>query len=90
MKKWIGYNRGMNLGGWLSQCCHTKEHYDSFIREEDVCKISEWGFDHIRVPVDYNLLENEDGSYRPEGFVYIQKIIDWCGRYDLNMILEVE
>ncbi len=89
MKKWIGYNRGMNLGGWLSQCCHTKEHYDSFIREEDVCKISEWGFDHIRVPVDYNLLENEDGSYRPEGFVYIQKVIDWCGRYDLNMILDL-
>ncbi len=89
MKKWIGYEKGINLGGWLSQCCHTKEHYDSFITEDDIKKISEWGLDHIRVPVDYNLVENEDGTYRPEGFVYIQKVIDWCGRYDLNMVLDL-
>lgn len=89
MKKWIGYERGVNLGGWLSQCCHTKEHYDSFITEDDIKEISRWGLDHVRVPVDYNLVENEDGTYRPEGFVYIQKVIDWCGRHDLNMILDL-
>ena len=89
MKKWIGYEQGINLGGWLSQCCHTKEHYDSFITEEDIKKISSWGLDHVRVPVDYNLVENEDGTYRPEGFLYIQKVIDWCGRHDLNMILDL-
>lgn len=89
MKKWNGYQKGINLGGWLSQCCHTTEHYESFISEEDIRCISGWGLDHIRVPVDYNLLETKDGSYREDGFAYIQRIIDWCGKYHLNMILDL-
>ena len=89
MRRWLGYERGVNLGGWLSQCCHTKEHYDSFIVEEDVERISSWGFDHIRVPVDYNLVEKEDGSYSENGFAYIQRVIDWCGKYQLNMVLDL-
>ena len=36
MRDWKGYKRGVNLGGWLSQCNHTYEHYDSFIKENDI------------------------------------------------------
>ena len=36
MKKWNGYQKGINLGGWFSQCVYTEEHYDSFIKEEDI------------------------------------------------------
>ena len=32
MKKFKGYMHGINLGGWLSQCDHTKERYDNFIK----------------------------------------------------------
>ena len=35
MKKFEGYTHGVNFGGWLSQCDHTKERYDTFITEED-------------------------------------------------------
>ena len=28
--------RGLNLGGYLSQCCHKEEHYRSFITREDI------------------------------------------------------
>ena len=31
--------RGINLGGYLSQCVHSTEHYDAFIQEEDIRKI---------------------------------------------------
>lgn len=89
MKKWIGYQKGINLGGWLSQCGHTKEHYDTFIRESDIGKIAGWGMDHVRVPVDYNLVETEDGTCREEGFAYIQNVLDWCGKYQLNMVLDL-
>ncbi len=27
--------RGINLGGYLSQCVHSTEHYDAFIQEEE-------------------------------------------------------
>ena len=46
MKQFKGYMHGVNLGGWLSQCVHTKEHYDSFINEMDIRKIKSWGMDH--------------------------------------------
>lgn len=45
-----GYQRGINLGGWLSQCVsYTKEHFDTFILEDDIKKIAGWGMDHIRL-----------------------------------------
>ena len=31
-----GYKRGVNFGGWLSQCDHTKRRYDTFITEDGV------------------------------------------------------
>lgn len=89
MKEFRGYMHGINLGGWLSQCDHTKERYDTFITEEDIGKIRSLGMDHIRVPVDYNLVEKEDGTYREEGFSYIEKAIDWCKKNGLNMVLDL-
>lgn len=44
MKELKGYMHGINLGGWLSQCAaYSEEHYNSFIRENDIKTISEWG-----------------------------------------------
>ena len=89
MNKFENFKRGVNLGGWLSQCVHTKEHYDSFIIERDVRELSTWNIDHLRVPVDYDLVETADGEYKEEGFEYIQNAIDWCKKYHLNMILDL-
>lgn len=89
MKKLEGFMHGINLGGWLSQCDHTKERYDTFITEKDIEIIAGWKLDHIRVPVDYDLVEDEAGNYKEDGFAYIQKAIDWAKKYDLNMILDL-
>ena len=89
MKRWEGYEHGVNLGGWFSQCDHTKERYDGFIRENDLEKIGSWGLDHVRLPVDYNLVEDRQGNYIEEGFAYIDKVAGWCGKYGLNMILDL-
>lgn len=89
MMKWEGYQRGVNLGGWFSQCDYTKERYENFIREEDIAALASWGIDHVRVPMDYNLVETEDGAYLEEGFSYLQRAVDWCGRHGLNMILDL-
>ena len=89
MKRWPGYTRGINLGGWLSQCPHTAEHYARFVREADFRAIRDWGLDHVRVPVDYELVEDEDGAFREEGFAVIRRAIDWSRREGLNMILDL-
>lgn len=89
MNLWKGYQRGINFGGWLSQCDHTKNRYETFINEANFKDVSEWGADHIRLPIDYNLVETPEGKYKEEGFVYIQNAIDWCEKYNLNMILDL-
>lgn len=89
MKIWNGYQKGINLGGWFSQCDYSKDRFDNFIKEEDLAKIAGWGLDHVRVPVDYNLVENDDGSYKESGFAYLDRVIDWCGNNKLNMILDL-
>ena len=81
--------RGINLGGWLSQCCHTTEHYNTFINEEDVKKIADWGMDHIRIPVDYEVLETESGEMIEGGYDYIRNALDWCVKYRLNAIIDL-
>ena len=89
MVNFTGYKKGVNLGGWLSQCCHTKEHYDSFITEGDIIKISTWMVDHVRLPIDYNLLEDESGNFKEEGFAYIDNAVSWCKKVGLNLVLDL-
>ena len=89
MRKFNGYMKGINLGGWLSQCDHSKETYDNFITESDLERIASWGLDHVRVPIDYELVETVDGRYVEEGFRYIDNCLTWCERNELNMILDL-
>ena len=89
MRRLAGYEHGVNLGGWLSQCEHTQEHYETFITEKNIEEIGTWGLDHVRIPIDYDLVETKDGDYIEYGFETIQKAYDWCRKNNLNMILDL-
>ena len=89
MKSFNGYMHGINLGGWFSQCDYSKERYDYFIKEEDLAQIKRCGLDHVRLPVDYNLVEEKDGAYIEEGFARIEQVILWCKAHGLNMVLDL-
>ncbi|MBQ9027595.1 MAG: cellulase family glycosylhydrolase [Lachnospiraceae bacterium] len=90
MRGMEGYMRGVNLGGWLSQFdAPTKEHFDSFITEEDIRRIAGMGLDHVRVPVDYTVIETEDGQPIEEGYHYIDNCVQWCRANGLHMILDI-
>ena len=84
MKQFNGFMHGVNLGGWYSQCNHTEERYDNFIKKEDFSTIKSWGLDHVRLPVDYNLIQEADGTFKESGFKRIQTAIDWCKQNKLN------
>ena len=82
--------RGINLGGWFSQCkSYTLEHYRSFLGREDIRTLAAWGFDHVRVPIDYEVLQREDGSEFPEGVALVDALVDWCEQSGLNLILDL-
>lgn len=92
MREFTGYKKGVNLGGWLSQCGagnYTEDRFNSFILEEDIAQIASWGADHVRLPIDYNVIQNDDGSFIESGFAHIDDCIRWCKKYGLKMVLDL-
>ena len=85
-----GFQKGVNLGGWISQFKeYDFSHFDSFITENDIRYIASLGFDHVRVPVDYNVLEDEQGNTIERGFRYLENCRKWCERCGLNMLIDL-
>lgn len=89
MKNFTGFTKGVNLGGWLSQCDYSTEHLESFITEKDFEKIASWGLDHVRIPIDYNIIQDDDGAFKESGFGYIDKALAYCRKYGLNAVIDL-
>ncbi len=85
----FGIKKGVNLGGWLSQCDYSTERMDHFIEEPDIARIASWGVDHVRLPVDYNIFEEEDGTPKEDGLLRVEKAIGWCRKYGLKLVLDL-
>ena len=84
-----GFNKGINLGGWFSQCDYSEDRLNNFILEEDFAKIASWGFDHVRLPVDYNIIQDKYGNMLEEGLTRIDNAVTFCERYGLKMVLDL-
>ena len=104
MKKFIGFEKGMGIGGWLTNykrfnCLPNDrrlqltvgdfEHFRGYITEKDVRYISELGMDHIRLGFDQIVLEESPLVYREEILVIVERFVDWCEKYGLNTVLNL-
>ena len=90
MRIFTGFQHGVNLGGWLSQCDETtREHFDTFITEADIQRIAGMGLDHVRLPVDYNWIEDETGRPIETGLRHIDDCVRWCEGAGLNTLLDL-
>lgn len=89
MLKERGFYRGINFGGWLSQCDYSEDRLNNFIKEEDFERAASWGIDHVRVPFDYNILENDDGSFKEEGFARLARAAELAKKNGLNIVLDL-
>jgi aryl-phospho-beta-D-glucosidase BglC (GH1 family) len=79
-----GFYKGVNLGGWMSQCDYSLDRLDNFITEKDFATIASWGADHVRLPVDYDVAELMD-----DGIIRIRKAVDAAKRNGLNVMLDL-
>ena len=85
----MNLKKGINFGGWFSQCDHSELRYETFITEDDVKQVAKWGFDHIRLPFDYELVQNKDGTFIESGFQRLDTFISWCEKANLAVILDL-
>ncbi|MCR5767094.1 MAG: glycoside hydrolase family 5 protein [Lachnospiraceae bacterium] len=90
LREWKGFRKGINLGGWFSQSdSMSKAHFDTFITEDDFDVIKSWGLDHVRLPIDYDLIVDRSGNFKTSGFAYIDKVIEWCRARKLNVVINL-
>ena len=92
MQKLTGFMAGANLGGWISQYgAYDHDHFGSFIVEDDIKLIASWGMDHIRIPVDCPVLEDETspGKYLDRGFGYLENGVAWAKKHGLNAVIDL-
>ena len=85
----FGFYRGVNLGGWFSQCDYSEERMDHFITPKDFRIIADWGLDHVRIPVDYNVMETEKGQWKEDGFRRIEKALQCAEENGLKVVLDL-
>lgn len=86
------FSTGVNLGGWLSQYREaSSSHFESFIQEADIERIAGWDMDHVRLPVDYPVIEDPDrpGSLLESGIAHVDRLLTWCRKYDLQVVLDL-
>jgi len=84
-----GIIKGINLGGWMSQCDYSRERLDNFVKENDIKQIADWGFDHVRLPIDYNIVQDNDGSVIEDGYNRIDKVVELCRKYGLKLVIDL-
>lgn len=86
------YTAGVNLGGWLSQYQnYDHTHFKTFITEQDIQRIASWGMDHVRLPVDYPVLESDEQpfKYLESGLAYLDQCLEWCKKAGLSLIIDL-
>lgn len=62
---------------------------DAFFTEDDVARIAECGFDHVRLPLNSRYLVDEQGNWLEEGFGRIDDCLRWCRDHDLLVLLDL-
>ncbi len=84
------YRNGINFGGWLSQFNYyvsnnqeRSQWIKKYIQESDFAWVAKAGFDHVRIPIDYTLLENK------EVYPYLEKSVEYAKKYHLNLIFDL-
>ena len=103
-KKFVGFEKGMGIGGWLTNYKRFNvlpdqwrgplspgdfEHFDTYITQDDVRNIASFGVDHIRVGFDQIVLEEKPGVYRERIFRLIDNFVDWCEEANVNVVLNL-
>ncbi len=82
-------HRGTNISHWLSQSERRGLPRKEFFTEADVRRLADWGFDHIRLPVDEAQLWTTDGKREPEAFDLLSRGLDWCDSAGLKAIVDL-
>ena len=62
---------------------------DTFITEADIALIAASGFDHVRLPINSRVIQDEAGAPIEAGYAMIDRLIGWCREHQLWVLLDL-
>lgn len=62
---------------------------ESFITEADIQRIAASGFDHVRLPINSRVIQDESGEPIEAGYAMIDRLIRWCRTHRLWVLLDL-
>lgn len=81
-------SKGINLSHWLSQVFGWSPK-EQFITKDDIARIANLGFDHVRLPIDEEEMWHIDGRKNTESFTLLHSCINWCLEYQLRVVVDL-
>lgn len=80
--------KGINISHWLSQRFGWSP-YETYITEDDIRLLDSLGFDHIRLPIEEEVLWDEDGKVIDSTLQYVKNCINWCIKYEMRTVVDL-
>lgn len=62
---------------------------DAFVTEADIARIAAAGLDHVRVPINARVVQDEGGEPIDEGYALLDRVIGWARRHGLTVLLDL-
>lgn len=63
-----------------------REHYESYITEEDFAFMAEAGVNLLRIPIPYYIFGEED---RPASIDCLDRAFDWAEKYGMKILVDL-
>jgi endoglucanase len=85
----MNLRRGTNISHWLSQSKRRGDERRSFFTRKDVRRIADYGFDHVRLPIDEEQMFTPELGKETEAFDLMDAALDWCDAAGLAVIVDL-
>jgi len=66
-----------------------RRFHATFITEDDIARIRAEGMNHVRLPINSRVVIDDDGGLIEAGFILIDRLIEWCRRHQLWVVLDL-
>ncbi|KAJ2006621.1 hypothetical protein H4R26_001261 [Coemansia thaxteri] len=96
-KQWEGTNSHV-VDEWTycatlgkNECAsRLRQHWSTWVSETDIATLALLGLNHVRIPIGYwAFTVNNDEPYVQGQIPYLQQVLEWTRKYNLNAVLDL-
>lgn len=78
-----------DLVGPVDAAAFWRGYRDRFVAEADIERIAALGFDHVRLPLNARLLQDDTGALIADGLADVDRCVAWGRRHGVRVLLDL-